>query len=223
MCAQHPPMPRPQPHILPMYSFVFYRFLGTTVQIRIGGPGHFRCPVSTRCDTRQILHIHMAWWNMPSACADTHFLQASFIFEIWKFYSHRNIENNTVLCHIAGFFFIVSILFVSLFGSVRHTVNCERHTHNALALEPSSLFSTSNVCVYVSCMYKISIYHTAASVWCYAYPAYAVLLFLTSYNMNNAAWMLLLMLIPHIHVHCASCTAYCVCVCVGIPREPNSR
>lgn len=62
------------------------------------------------------------------------------------------------------FFFIVSILFVSLFGSVRHTVNCERHTHNALALEPSSLFSTSNVCVYVSCMYKISIYHTAASV-----------------------------------------------------------
>lgn len=168
-------------------------------------------------------HTHGMVKHAIRMCRYTHFLQASFIFEIWKFYSHRNIENNTVLCHIAGFFFIVSILFVSLFGSVRHTVNCERHTHNALALEPSSLFSTSNVCVYVSCMYKISIYHTAASVWCYAYPAYAVLLFLTSYNMNNAAWMLLLMLIPHIHVHCASCTAYCVCVCVGIPREPNSR
>lgn len=222
MCAQHPPMPRPQPHILPMYSFVFYRFLGTTVQIRIGGPGHFRCPFSTRCDTRQILHIHMAWWNMPSACADTHFLQASFIFEIWKFYSHRNIENNTVLCHIAGFFFIVSILFVSLFGSVRHTVNCERHTHNVLALEPSSLFSTSNVCVCV-CRVCIKYLFTIRRRVCDVMHTQHMLFFcfwhLIIWIMLHECFCSCLYLIFMCIVHHALHT---VCVCVGIPREPNS-
>lgn len=64
-------------------------------------------------------HTHGMVKHAIRMCRYTHFLQASFIFEIWKFYSHRNIENNTVLCHIAGFFFyrFYSICFVVRFGS----------------------------------------------------------------------------------------------------------